>query len=83
MYEIIDSTNIARNGSGTVANMPFNELDVGKSFIVRDDVIKETTLRSRCSVIGKKLGKKFRCVSHVHNDENGNPVTYYEVARLR
>lgn len=54
-------------------NFPWNIINCGQSFAVPLNEIKIQTLRSQCSVMGKKLHKKFKVV--IHND-------CYEVARI-
>lgn len=52
-----------------------NALEIGQSFSVGMDEMKFATIRAQVSVIGKKLGKKFRVVLHEEHK-------IYEVARI-
>lgn len=54
-------------------NFPWNDLIVGKCFLVKHDEMKLKTLRALASNMSRKLNRKFRVA--VHDD-------VYEVGRL-
>ncbi len=55
-------------------NYPFEELLIGKCFIVPHTAIKIGSLRNKATMMGKKLGRRFTVVDY---GERG-----YEVARI-
>lgn len=68
------SANVSQDRRTNVKrNFPWNVINCGQSFAVPLDEMKAATLRSQCSVMGKKLHKKFKMIIH----ENA-----YEVARI-
>jgi len=44
--------------------LPFENLPVGKSFIVKFGMMQENSLRVAVSTASKKFNKRFKCIKH-------------------
>lgn len=55
-------------------NFPWDIIDCGQSFTVAKAEIKESNIRSRCSIQNKLSDKKFKMI--IHDD-------CYEIARIK
>lgn len=77
-YQIVDSSPLAKTASEKQASkFPFEELEVGKSFLVPIAEITEANLRMAASrQNNKKDGKRFKVIKH------GEPQNVFEVARI-
>lgn len=78
MYPIVESSEKALTAAEEEKHtaMPFESLEVGKSFLVKVSELKEQTVRNAASKANKKLARKFKVVKH------GEPHNVYEVARI-
>lgn len=74
-YDIFKSSEIVAKTTQSREKwaFPWEALECGQSFAVPKDKIKLTTLRSKASIQGQKLNRKFRVVEH---------DAVYEVGRL-
>lgn len=77
MTNFFDSSPALKNFKRKVPEMkhPWNEVELGKSFVVLHSSGKLETLRASASKWGKKLGKRFRVIDH-------GVGTGYEVGRV-
>lgn len=75
VYETVQSSPKATHDGRLTSKYPFRTMNVGTSFTVPYNDVRETTLRSLCSRHGKKLEKKFRLVRH-------DDRQIYEIARI-
>lgn len=78
MYPIVESSPKALDVAEDykASSMPFDKLEVGKSFLIPLDQLKEQSVRNAATKAAKKLGWKFSVVKHEE------PNNVYEVARI-
>ena len=60
----------------SIEAFPFQQLEVGQSFLVPFNTVAESTIRNNASKVGKKLSRKFSVVKHE------DPHNVFEVARI-
>jgi hypothetical protein len=78
-YPIVESSPVALGPEDELKKrneMPFAELQIGKSFLVPKTDMREQSVRNAATAAGKKLKFKFRVIKH------GEPHNCYEVARI-
>lgn len=78
-YQIVDSSPAAKVASEKQTNskLPFEALEVGKSFLVPIADVEEVNLRMAATrQNNKKDGKRFKVIKH------GEPHNVFEVARI-
>lgn len=74
-FAIVDSSPMAAEPAptkGNVSLLPFDALEVGKSFAVPLDYLASSTIRNEATKRGKALQRTFRVIKH---------ADVYEVAR--
>lgn len=77
-FKLVESSDRAKQllvGRPSSKKYPFSDMNVGQSFFIGIDAIKETTIRAYAYTYGKKLHRKFKVV--IHRDKNT-----YEIARI-
>lgn len=78
-FQIVDSSPLAKAVAEKLpkSSYPFDELEVGKSFLVPVAEVEEVNLRMAASRQNKKKdGKRFKVIKH------GEPHNVFEVARV-